>query len=335
MIRRKPEQRFELCVSNLAGRHNSNLGHFLLVLIILYYPYTIVLNKHYDNSYRIVKNWWYKIHKINKHVVLIQYKMQIGSYDAPEIRLVPETLEILKKIQESYQDDSIQSKDLAILLGYKYGTESQFYRKIRSLQQYGLLEGKGTFRITELGKSILIPIDDDEQKELRTKAILNVPIWNELYKKYGKSIENENFWVKLMNVTGVERDVAKNAAGKILKWYLEDSGQISEEHVHSKSRSDEKSKTLRSSNAPNNTLSQQMENPKLSNSDNIEVLSFDKYQIALPKGDLKKEWEKLKKYMDIKLEDYKYEEPKEKQVTLKDIGIETQDAIEENNPQED
>ncbi len=41
----------------------------------------------------------------------------------------------------------------------------------------------------------------------------------------------------------------------------------------------------------------------------METIAFDKYQIVLPKGDLQKEWDKLKKYMDIKLEDYKYEEP--------------------------
>ena len=33
---------------------------------------------------------------------------------------------------------------------------------------------------------------------------------------------------------------------------------------------------------------QQMESPKLNNSLDVEILSFDKYQIALPKGDLKK-----------------------------------------------
>lgn len=53
-----------------------------------------------------------------------------------------------------------------------------------------------------------------------------------------------------------------------------------------------------------------MESPKLNNLVDVEILSFDKYQVLLPKGDLKKEWDKLKKYMDIKLEDYKYEEIK-------------------------
>ena len=33
----------------------------------------------------------------------------------------------------------------------------------------------------------------------------------------------------------------------------------------------------------------------------MEKISFDKYEVILPKGDLSKEWETLKKYMDISL----------------------------------
>ena len=70
-----------------------------------------------------------------------------------------------------------------------------------------------------------------------------------------------------------------------------------------------------------------MKTPKLNNSADVEILSFDKYQIALPKGDLKKEWEKLKKYMDIKLEDYKYEEPVKELEKVKNIEEEPEPII--------
>ncbi len=66
---------------------------------------------------------------------------------------------------------------------------------------------------------------------------------------------------------------------------------------------DSTSKSIRSSSSQTKSMSQQ-----LVPSNDVEVLSFDKYQVALPKGNLKKEWEKLKKYMDIKLEDYEYGE---------------------------
>ena len=40
----------------------------------------------------------------------------------------------------------------------------------------------------------------------------------------------------------------------------------------------------------------------------METITFDKCVIEYPKGDLSKAWKKLERYMDIMLEDYKYEE---------------------------
>ncbi|MGI0062411.1 MAG: hypothetical protein ACREBA_08170, partial [Nitrosotalea sp.] len=135
--------------------------------------------------------------------------MQLGSYEIPEVRLVPEVLEILKKVNNGLSDGgTIQSINLAKLLGYKFGTESQFYRKIRSMLYYGLLEGKGTFRITDLGKSLLIPLNTEEEKTLRSTAVLHVPLWREIYNRYTKSPPRDDFWIQLMNITGVNRDVA-------------------------------------------------------------------------------------------------------------------------------
>ena len=64
-----------------------------------------------------------------------------------------------------------------------------------------------------------------------------------------------------------------------------------------------------SNNTQDQHLSQSSSQGKQESRTDMETISFDKYEVTLPKGDLLKEWEKLKKYMDIKLEDYKYEEP--------------------------
>lgn len=70
---------------------------------------------------------------------------------------------------------------------------------------------------------------------------------------------------------------------------------------------DEKDQHLSQSTAQVKQMSQQMVSP------DMEVIPFDNYQVILPKGDLKKEWNKLKKYMDIKLENYEYKEPVEEE----------------------
>ncbi|MGI0072845.1 MAG: hypothetical protein ACREA3_03415 [Nitrosotalea sp.] len=170
-----------------------------------------------------------------------------------------------------------------------------------------MLEGKGTFRITDLGKSLLIPLNTEEEKTLRSTAVLHVPLWREIYNRYTKSPPRDDFWIQLMNITGVNRDVANENAGKILKWYLEDIGQVSEDIVSKIDNplkvEEGKPKGLSSKEGNIRQMSQQMEPPS-----DIQIINFDKYQVTLPKGDLVKEWEKLQKYMKIKLEDYKYEE---------------------------
>ncbi len=173
-----------------------------------------------------------------------------------------------------------------------------------------MVEGSGTYQISELGEQILHPKTDREKDIVKTKAILNVSLWNEIYSKHGKTPRENNFWAVLNDITKIEPDKAKEIGSKIYNRYLEDIEHISDDLVEVKENSDQQTETIRSSSIQDNQMSQQIESSKLNNSSDIEILSFDRFQVVLPKGDLKKEWGKLKKYMDIKLEDYKYEEIK-------------------------
>lgn len=157
--------------------------------------------------------------------------MKIGDYEIPEVRLIPTSVQTLEEIYKVKKKDRIQSKDLAILLGYKYGTEPHFYRKIRSLVEYGLLSGKGIFQISELGEKLLHPRDDQEKALAITNAVLNVPLWKEIYQKHGKKPRDDNFWAVIVDIAKVDPETAKNNATKILGWYLADIGHISENLV--------------------------------------------------------------------------------------------------------
>lgn len=230
--------------------------------------------------------------------------MKIGTYDIPDIRLFPTSVDTLSEIYKVKKREKIPSKDLAILLGFKYGTEPHYYRKIHALQAYGLLDGKGIFQISELGEKILHPRDGHEQAVATTKSVLNVPLWKEIYKKQGKKPRDDNFWAVLVDITKADPATSKSNAVKILGWYEADIGHISDNLVDQEiSSTTPSTETLRSSNTQDNQMSQQMES-----SSNMQTISFDKYKVSLPKGDLVKEWEKLKKYMEIKLEDYKSEQ---------------------------
>lgn len=224
--------------------------------------------------------------------------MLLGSFDVPEIRLVPNAIDDIKLIYDNFQLEKTKSSDLASTLGYQHATASRFYLRLKAMNMYGLLDGRNNYKVTELGKSIAYPESDTQQKELRTKSILNISLWSELYKKYKKSPPKENFWIQIKNITGMEPKKAQSVQTQILKWYLDDISHISDGF-------EIQSKDITLGTPLDNPMSQQ-----LISSTNTEIISFDRYEVKLPKGDLSKEWKKLKKYMDIKLEDYKYEEPK-------------------------
>lgn len=248
--------------------------------------------------------------------------MQLGTFKIPDIRLNIIISETLKKIYESVKTDEIKSKDLSELLDYKFGTEPALFKKINSMLSYGLLEGRrGVYKITTLGEDILFPEPDKEQ-HLKTQAILNVKLWDELFKKNKKELPKNGLWVQLKNITGADPDTAKKAEKKILAWYEIDIELVSEDLALIKENRDQPPKYIRSSSTQDNQMSQQMESSKLNNSADVEILSFDKYQVLLPKGDLKIEWDKLKKYMDIKLEDYVYEK-----LEIKSEGLDKESQV--------
>jgi len=131
---------------------------------------------------------------------------------------------------------------------------------------------------------------------------MNVTLWNEIYKKHGKTPPSDSFWVLLKNITGIDPAQAKKIQNQILKWYGEDMSNINENVVNTSSS--EQNKSLRSTYANQQQMQQQLIPPQISNSQDDELIQFGKVSLSLPKKDLKKQWDKLQKYMEIYLEDY-------------------------------
>lgn len=258
--------------------------------------------------------------------------MKLGSFEIPELRLIPTALEILEEIYKIKHRERVGSKDIALLLGYKYGTEPHFYRKLKTLISYGLLEGQGNFTISSLGEQILYPKTDEERQRTRTKAIMSVKFWEEIYKKHGKNPRQDNFWAVLNDVAKLSPDKAKAIQGKIFKWYSDDMAHVVEKYVDDDNPIVTETKDLRSGYTNQPSLQQELVPPVLANNQDHELIQFGKASLSLPKKDLAKQWKKLQRYMEIFLEDY--EEPKSKGVELKNLDIETQDVMEENNSQE-
>lgn len=186
--------------------------------------------------------------------------MKLNTYDIPDMRLIPTTVSILEEIYKIKKKARVPSKELAILLGFKYGTEAHFYRKIHALSEYGLIEGKGIFEVSDLGEKILHPRSEQEKALSITTAVLNVPLWKEIYQKQGKTPREDNFWAVLVDITKVDPDTAKTHASKLLKWYQEDIGHVSDHLVGQNMETQEgmESKTLSSNGTNTRSMSEQL-----------------------------------------------------------------------------
>ena len=221
--------------------------------------------------------------------------MKFGSYDIPENRLQHCIVDV-RKIYDTVKLDKITSKDLSKLLGYGNPTSGRFYARLKSLISYGLLQSGNT--VSKLGYQTAYP-ESSQEDRIRKEAIFNIALWKQLYKQIQDQPPAE-FWVTLKNVAGVDAPTAQKYASLIRKWYLEDIGIIPKEILES---NDSVSQDLRSPET-NDSKIQQKSNSSLDNNENNELIKFGHVALSLPKRDLKKQWMKLQKYMEIYLEDY-------------------------------
>jgi hypothetical protein len=232
--------------------------------------------------------------------------LRIGSYEIPEIRFNSGAFNDIKKIYDNVKsvDRQIHANDLALVLGYKTPTSGGFYRRINSLISYGLLEGRGKFRVTKNGEDIIYPRDEDHRKLLFRESVLRVSLWNEFYKKYRRDLP-ENLWLEIKDLTGVSSAEAQSVEKEVRRWYLNDTEQIAEEHSLL-NLSEKLHGGIDSEYGGDTRMIPKYKGIPTMGSIEIEEIPFaGKYAIKKPANeDIRKSWERLKKYMDIYLEDF-------------------------------
>lgn len=232
--------------------------------------------------------------------------MDLGSQYIPDKRFSQALID-LKLIHDRRRMEETRSSDLSALFGYKHPTATPFYHRLNSLIAFGLVEGRGNYKITELGQKILFPENEQEDKSNKTKAVLTVPLWKELYHRYKKSLPTDKLRVDLKNIIGLEPDKAQEVEEQIKKWYNEDIVYVSDLVDNTANM-----ETLRSGMTNIQSMPQQLVQSKPIQNDpsTHELIRFGEISLSLPKKDLRKQWGKLQKYMEIYLEDYQYDEAK-------------------------
>ncbi len=156
--------------------------------------------------------------------------MQIGNFSIPDNpNRLPRLIGIAKKIYDTYKGDVIpnyrKNDALAQLLGYKSANNGAYLGVIAALKAYGLIEGRGDIKVSEVAKKATYGNEEEKGKALLT-AFLNIPLWKALYDRYRLELPTQDFWAKLQHITGCEAPEAKSMEAFITEAFNVDANLI-------------------------------------------------------------------------------------------------------------
>jgi len=97
------------------------------------------------------------------------------SKDFPVIQL-DDALEIARRVKDL--GNSADMSAMERVLGIRGGALA---RKLASARRWGLIEGKGQLRLTNLAKEIFFYVNDEQPAAAKIRAFLGVPMFRELY----------------------------------------------------------------------------------------------------------------------------------------------------------
>ncbi len=156
--------------------------------------------------------------------------MKLGEYTIPDNpNRLPLLVEVTKKIYDTYKSDAIpnatKNDALAQLLGFKSSNNGAYWNRLTALRTYGLLEGRGDLRVSQLGKDLTYGTGETKS-HAAFKAFQNIGLWRELYKAHRFQLPTQDFWAKLAKIANCEPPVAKSNQQYVSEAFAEDSKLI-------------------------------------------------------------------------------------------------------------
>ena len=146
---------------------------------------------------------------------------KIGSYEYPDWKL-RDCIEIAKIIEEKFGGKVENQDTLAEVMKHKTSKSGGYISKITACRRYGLVTGRGALTTTNLAKSIIYPKPGKGEKERAiVESFVKVELFRRIYERLKEKIPSDDFWVDLVEITGVERSFAQKEAIKIRNLYIE------------------------------------------------------------------------------------------------------------------
>lgn len=152
-------------------------------------------------------------------------KIKIGNYSIPDLRLIPNIRDDVKKIYDAHKlTDPDNDTAVANLVGHKSAKSGAWYSKLADMRLYGLMEPRG-LKLTKLSENLLYGTENEQETAI-TEAVMNIALWKVLYGEYKANLPSGDFWAIIQRITGVDPLEARKTADSIRKSYLEDMRHI-------------------------------------------------------------------------------------------------------------
>src|SRR3989338_5542713 len=97
---------------------------------------------------------------------------KLGNHEYPDMD-VDVSLELAKKIETTFNSKSAPQSAIAETLGHKTDKSGPFQMKLSDLRKYGLIEGRGDVKTTDLTKRLFLHPSDDEYNQAIAELIKN------------------------------------------------------------------------------------------------------------------------------------------------------------------
>ena len=132
----------------------------------------------------------------------------IGKFNYPDVG-IDECADLVKVIS---QFNGQTSRDaLALKLGHS-GNSGRLSSKLSALRQFGLIEGHGAIKLTDLGLSLAQASTPSERMAWKFQAILKVPLLALLYDRFNTTgVESAALTDSMQTITGLGRSEVERA----------------------------------------------------------------------------------------------------------------------------
>jgi len=149
--------------------------------------------------------------------------LRIGRYTVPPIRLYPTLIDVVRRLYNRFQDKEVSDlNEVATALNHTSAKSGAFLLKLTALRAYGLIDGRGKIHVSELGASLAYPKDRSEEEKALERAVTNIPLWKELYLRFGTTLPKQGFAEELAKITGATLEEAKAKEEWIRRAYQDD-----------------------------------------------------------------------------------------------------------------